>query len=611
VSTRRSDAAIVARLLGYALRRWPGLLVVSATMAAGVLLDVVAPLPLKVLIDNVLGNTPLTGWLRTLAAHLPGGGSRQALLAWTVTATVLIFFVRWAASLADTYANIGFGQRLNYDLATTLFTHLQRLSLRYHARRGVGDLIRRVTGDTTCASVVVGSAVLPAVAGLITLAGMFAVMVSLDRELALLSLVVLPLMAWTVRRYAGPMADRGYAQYQAEGALYDTVEQTLKALPAVQAFGAEEALDTRFRRGTAAMLAAVVSSTTVQFKFKVLIGLATALGTALILFVGGRHVLDGTLTVGGVVVFLSYLSALYGPLEALLYSSSTVQEAVGAGRRVFEVLDSVPEVVDPPHGVALGRAHGAIRMEAVGFAYEPGRPALDGVSLEVHPGEVVAIVGPSGAGKTTLVGLVPRFADPSAGRILLDGVDLREITLRSLRAQVSLVLQDPFLFPASIADNIAYGAPHATAQQVKAAARAAGAHDFIAALSDGYGTVVGERGGTLSGGERQRISIARALLRDAPILVLDEPTAALDARTEADLLDALERLMAGRTTLVIAHRLSTVRRADRIVVLDHGRVVESGAHAELVAAGGLYARLHQLQTGGRDPAAADVAGGAR
>ena len=598
-----SSPRVVARLLGYALRRWPNLLAVIATMLAGVALDVVGPLPLKVLIDNVLGTTPLTGWLHTLAVHLPGGGSRQALLAWTVTATLLIFFVRWAATLADTYANIGFGQHLTYDLAADLFTHLQRLSLRYHARQTVGDLIRRVTGDTTAASVVVGSAVLPAVAGLVTLAGMFAVMLSLDRELTLLALVVLPLMVGTVRRYAGPMADRAYAQAQVEGGLYTTVEQTLTALPAVQAFGAEQAQNARFARGTAAMMTAIVRTTAVQFKFKVLIGFSTALGTALILYVGGHHVLDGTLSVGGVVVFLSYLTALYGPLELLLYSSSTLQEAVGAARRVFEVLDSVPEVADPPRGIALGRVHGAIRFEGVDFAYDPGRAVLQGLTLDVQPGEVMAIVGPSGAGKTTLVGLVPRFADPSAGRIMLDGVDLRDITLRSLRAQVSLVLQDPFLFPVSIAENIAYGTPHASRDQVESAARAAGAHDFITALPDGYDTTVGERGGTLSGGERQRISIARALLRDAPILVLDEPTASLDAQTESDLLDALERLMAGRTTLVIAHRLSTVRRADRIGVLDGGMVVESGTHAELVAAGGLYAHLHALQAGAAAAAA--------
>jgi ATP-binding cassette subfamily B protein/subfamily B ATP-binding cassette protein MsbA len=256
----------------------------------------------------------------------------------------------------------------------------------------------------------------------------------------------------------------------------------------------------------------------------------------------------------------------------------------------------VPEIADSPGALTIGRARGAIRLEDVGFEYEAGRPVLQHVTLDVAPGEVVAIVGPSGAGKTTLTGLVPRFADPSTGRVLLDGADVRGISLRSLRAQVSLVLQDPFLFPMSVAANIAYGRPGAAAADVKAAALAAGAHDFIGALPEGYDTVVGERGGTLSGGERQRISIARALLRDAPILVLDEPTAALDAQTESVLLDALDRLMVGRTTLVIAHRLSTIRRADRIVVLDGGRVVETGNHRQLIAAGGLYANLHRLQS---------------
>jgi ATP-binding cassette subfamily B protein/subfamily B ATP-binding cassette protein MsbA len=609
--TPASSLAVTARLLGYALRRWPLLLLAGATVLAGGLLDVVAPLPLKVLIDNVLGTARLPGWLQTFADHLPGGAGRQGLLAWTVAATLVIFFARWLAALATTYANIASGQRLTYDLATDLFSHLQRLSLRYHARRGVGDLIRRVSGDTACVSTLVGSAVLPAVGAAVSLAGMFLVMLSLDRELTLLSLVVLPLIVLAFQRYSRPMAERSYQQYEAEAALYSSVEQTLTALPAVQAFAAEAAMDAQVDRDVRGLLATIVELTTVQFKFKVLIGAGTAIGTAAVLYVGGRHVLDGSLTTGGIVVFLAYLATLYGPLRDLLYSATTVQDSVGAGRRVFEVLDELPEVADAAGGIVFERARGAIRMQAVDFAYEPDRTVLHDVSLEIAPGEVVALVGPSGAGKTSLAALVPRFADPTAGRILLDDVDLRDIDLRSLRAQVSLVLQDPFLFPVSVTENIAYGRPGASDDEVEAAARAAGAHDFISALPSGYDTVLGERGGTLSGGERQRISIARALLHDARILILDEPTASLDAQTEATLLEALGRLMAGRTTLVIAHRLSTVRRADRIAVLDGGRIVETGSHAELVGAGGLYARLHAMQTGAAAGVAASASGAVR
>ena len=592
----RSSPVVAARLLGFALRRWPALLVVLATTLAGVGLDVVSPLPLKVLIDNVLGTLPLTGWLQAGAAHLPGGAGRDSLLAWTIAATVLIFFVRWSVSLANTYAQVAFGQRLNYDLAGRLFSHMQRLSLRFHARRGVGDLIRRVSADSTCASTMVSSAALPVLAALVSLGGMFAVMFSLDRQLTLLSLVVMPLILLAFARWSGPMADHSAGQYTAEAALYDTVEETLTALPAVQAFGAEEAVDARFAGGVRGLLASIVKLTTLQLKFKLLVESATALGTGLVLYVGGRHVLEGSLTVGGIVVFLAYLSTLYGPLRDVLYAVPTIQQAVGSGRRVFEVLDAVPEVADPRLGLIVERSRGGLRLRGVGFAYTPDRPVLRDVDLDVEPGEVVAIVGPSGAGKTSLVSLVPRFADPLAGQVLLDGVDLRQVTLRSLRDQISLVLQEPFLFPVSVAENIAYGRPGSSLAEIEAAARAAGAHEFISAMPDGYDSVLGERGGTLSGGQRQRISIARALLRDSPILILDEPTAALDAATEAALLDALERLMAGRTTLIIAHRLSTVRRADRIVVLDEGRVVETGTHAQLLAAGGLYATLHHLQT---------------
>jgi ATP-binding cassette subfamily B protein len=596
MSERPGIFRVSSRFLPFAFRRWRPLLSVLAAMFLEIGLNLLKPWPLKILVDNVLAAKPLTGPLDDAYGALPGAATADNLLLWTLVAGVVLFVAGWAVGLGNAYANVAFGQRLVYDLAATLFEHLQRLSLGFHSRHGVGNLIRRTTTDAECISTIIASAFVPAVTATVSLVAMFVVMWALDPTLTLLALAVVPILLLALRLYSRPMAERSYEQNEAEGDVYDTVEQTFTALPVVQAFGREDAADERLRNETDRVVRRSIASMSVEMRFKILAGFATAVGTAAILWLGARHALDGAVTVGTIIVFLSYLGSLYDPLEDLTSTTSTLQEAAGSAWRVTEVLDAEPEVRDRPRARRVGRARGHLALEHVTFGYEPGRPVLHDVSLEVRPGESIAIVGPTGAGKSTLVSLVPRFFDPQEGRVTLDGADLRDLELRSVRAQVAIVLQDSFLFPLSIAENIAYGRPRASRREIEAAARAANADEFVERLPDGYDTVVGERGATLSGGERQRVAIARALLRDSPILILDEPTSALDVDTESRLLRALERLMEGRTTFVIAHRLSTIRHADRIVVVDEGRVVEEGTRAELIAGDGIFARYHRLQT---------------
>lgn len=584
-------------VLTYAGRRWLPLIGVVVTMLLRVGLDVLRPWPMLFLVDYVLQDKARPGWVQAVMELLPGAATASQLIAGCVIATVLIFLLGWALGLANAYAGISLGQRMVYDLAADLFAKLQQLSLRFHTSRSVGDNIRRVTADCTSVSTILKDALLPVSSSLVSLAAMFAILWQIDAPLTLLALAVVPYMALVFRRYAQPMLDRSYQQQEVEGKIYETVEQTFAAIPAVQAFGREELNDRRFAQATGNALAATLSLTWLQLRFKVLIGLATAVGTAAILWFGARHALDGQLSIGTILLFLSYLGSLYAPLSAVMYTTSTLQGAAGSARRVLEVMDAEREVADPPGARPLTGARGHVEFAGVTFGYHPGRPVLRGLQLAAAPGESLALVGATGAGKSTLVSLIPRFFDPWEGRVLLDGQDVRTLTLRSVREPVALVLQEPFLFPISVAENIAYARPRATLAEIEAAARAARAHDFIRQLPDGYQTVVGERGATLSVGQRQRLSIARALLKNAPILILDEPTSALDAETEGLLMEALATLMRDRTTFIIAHRLSTVREASRILFLQDGQIAEAGTHETLIRSQGRYADFCERQLG--------------
>ncbi len=593
--------ANLLRLFRYMRPQWRASSGILAAMLLTIGMDVLRPWPMKLLVDQVLGHQPLPPGLSRIRTFLPLAQGADGLLLWVVLSTLLIYAGGGLASMVETMAAVKLGQRMVYELGADLFLHVQRLSLRFHSRHPVGDTIARVTVDPYCMQDLMNNALHPLLRSAGTLAAMFVVMWRVDPKLTALSVLVTPLLALTIRVSGDAMRVRHRESRDLEGRMMSVVEQALSAIPAVQAFMREELEQARFRAYAKDTASAHLRATQADTRFSLFVGLVTAAGTAAIMWVGARDVLSGRLTVGAILVFLYYLGALYQPLSESTNTVSTVQSAAASAERVMEILDTAPDVQEGPETWG-GSVRGHVRYENVTFGYETNRPVVKGISFDAQPGETVAIVGPSGAGKTTLVSLLVRFFDPWSGGIVVDGRDIRRLRVRALREQVAVVLQEPFVLPMTVAENIAYGRPSATRREIVAAAAAANADGFIRRLPGGYDAVVGEKGATLSGGEKQRISVARAFLKNAPILVLDEPTSAMDLLTEARLLEALERLMKGRTTLIVAHRLSTIRRADRILVIDHGALVEHGRHADLMASGGLYAQLHhQMSFASHEP----------
>ncbi|MFQ5855676.1 MAG: ABC transporter ATP-binding protein, partial [Anaerolineae bacterium] len=488
-------------------------------------------------------------------------------------------------------------QRVAFSLRVALFSHVQSLSLTYHDRQRTGDLITRVTADVDKAQDLVTGDLLKSISGALALIGMGAVMIRMDWQLALTVLTVVPLLFASVRRYRSHIRAEAQRLRRKEGEIASLAQETLSSIKVVQTYGRERYVAEQFEEQTQEALDAGLQVSRLGARFGWLVDVATALGTALVVVMGAQRVLSGSLTPGDLLVFLSYVKDFYSPMRTLSKLFTKLSQTLVRLERVTEVLAEEPGVREDPKARRAPALRGYLRFEAVTFCYEVGRPVLQAIDFTVEPGQVVAIVGPTGAGKSTLVSLVPRLYDPTAGRVLIDGQDIRSFTLASLRAQIAVVLQETMLFRATVRENIAYGRPEASTAELEAAVRAAGAHDFILQLPNGYETVVGERGSTLSGGQRQRIAIARALVRNAPLLILDEPTTGLDAQSEAEVLAALERLMAGRTTLLITHQLRLVQRADLILVLEGGRIVERGSHAELLRDGGLYAHLYATQFG--------------
>lgn len=560
-----------------------------ALMVLGAAAGLLAPWPLKVLIDNVLGSESLPGWLSWFA------GSRLALLWCAVLGGLVLTLAQNVLNVVDNYVNTKIDQNMTLDFRSDMFQHVQCLSLAHHDQRRSGQLIYAINYMADAPARLVMT-IPPLAQSALTLVGMFGVSLYIDPVLALISLAVVPPLYYSVGYYVKHIQARLYQVKGMEGESLAIIHEAVSMMRVIVAFAREAHEFRRFRAQGERTINARIKLTVRQTLFSLVVNTTTAAGTALVLGVGALHVLQGRLSAGQLLVVLAYIGAVYKPLEQISTTIAGLQDTLVSLRIAADIMDATPEIRDLPGALPVNRAWGSVAFKDVSFSYTGRVDTLTNVSFRAKPGQVLAIVGPTGAGKTTLVSLLPRFYAATSGQILVDGIDVRKYALKSLREQISIVLQEPLLFSGTVADNIRYGRLDAGMDDIVEAAKAANAHDFISRLPAQYDSELGERGAQISGGERQRIAVARAFLKDAPILILDEPTSSIDSKTEAVILDALDRLMQGRTTFMIAHRLSTIRRADTILVLDNGRLVEQGTHDELMAKGGLYRHLYDMQT---------------
>jgi ATP-binding cassette, subfamily B, bacterial len=581
--TRKSQKIRIVDLLA---PRWKSLVLSVAAAVASAGLDLLQPWPLKIVIDYVVGSKTTPQWLPS---------DKFAVLNIAALSIVGISVLGALASYVENVLTTSVGQWVTHDLRTTLYDHVQRLSLTYHDNSRTGDLVSRVTSDIDTIQSFITSTLLDAFIDALTLAGMILIMARINFRFTLVALAIAPVLFAFVYKYTHAIKTLTRAVRKKESDIASNIQEVFSSIRVVKAFASENYEKKRFERESIESVELTLRAKALKAGLSPAVDVMVAIGSSVVLWYGARLALAGTLTPGDLIVFLVYLGKLYSPIRGLAKLPDTFSKPAVAFERIQEVMDV--EVKDPDRQKAHKAAPfvGLIEFEDVSFGYHPDRPILQDINFRIEPGQTAAFVGPTGAGKTTIVSLIPRFYEPTSGTIRIDGVDIQTLKRRSLRKQIGFVLQDTILFRTTVFNNIAYGRPSATREEIIEAARQANAHDFIMEMPDGYETIIGERGATLSGGQRQRIGIARAIIRNAPILILDEPSSGLDSGSEALVFDALERLMAGRTCIIITHRLNTIRHADVIFVLKDGQIVEHGEHRQLVASGGVYSELHATQ----------------
>jgi ATP-binding cassette subfamily B protein len=585
------------RIIDLVRPHWKTLTIALVAMLGEAVTDILEPWPIKIVVDNIQQSHKLPGRLGGVITGL-FGQNHYAVLNFAVAAVAVIAIVGAVSSYFEKYLTTSVSQWVGHDLRRTLYQHIQWLSLAEHDESRTGDLITRVTSDIEVVQDFINSALLGILVNVITLVGMVGVMFYLNWRFTLIALSVSPVLFLVVYYYTRRIKRASRAVRKKESELLSLVEEVLTSIRVVKAFAREEYEQKRFESESLENVEAGLQARSVKAKLAPVVTVIVAIGTCLVLWYGARLALVGQLTIGTLIVFLLYLGKMYKPMRDLSKMTDTVSKAVVGYERIQEVLGIESRVQDEPGARKAPKFKGQIEFAQVTFNYggDQEKQVLKDISFKIEAGQVAAFVGPSGAGKTTLLSLIPRFYDPVSGHVVIDGTDIRRYRLKSLRDQISFVLQDTLLFRATIWENIAYGKPSASPKEIKRAAKLANAQEFIEEMADGYDTMVGERGVTLSGGQRQRIAIARAVIRDTPILILDEPTVGLDAASEQSVIEALDNLMKGRTSVVIAHHLDTIRHADVIFVIKDCELVEQGTHETLLVNNGVYAELHRIQT---------------